>query len=165
MDSKEYIDRLRTRLSRYYDFKELAFALPVELCAELNVSDEGYFLIPALKTYSVSHNEYLYVVLVKEQLSEELLTSYLELLKNSMKVYKPQENHMSSIFSIVFVCEKPLPQELIHKYVGFKFHKDYMFTLRGWSDLALYLVDMSVEALYHNKAGKKNAGYFSIKNG
>lgn len=162
MDSQAYLDLLRSRLQRYYDFKELDSSLCFDLCAELNVSDEGYFLVPALKTFSASHNEFLYAVVVKEPLTEDFMKPYLDFVELAMKNMKPKEDHMSSVYSLVFICECSPEPVLVEKYAKYKFHKDYMFTLRGWSDLALYLVDVPQGELSFNKAAKKNVAYFKI---
>ena len=60
MNGQEYLQQLEQRLAHYYDKKPLPKAPAFVLAAELNAADEGYFIVPSLKTYSVQHNEYLY---------------------------------------------------------------------------------------------------------
>ena len=54
MDGQAYLQLIEKRLERYFDKKALVQDdLLFSLVAELNASDEGYFLVHSIKTYSV----------------------------------------------------------------------------------------------------------------
>lgn len=164
MNSQEYLNMLKTRLAHYYDEKPLSQQVSPEfiLAAELNAADEGYFLIPDLKTYSVRHNEYLYVQRFSQPLTLNLLEPYLDFAKKAMSDLKTTTEHMSSLFTLVFVCEAGIAAQELPTLTKIKQHKDYCFTLKGWSDLALYFVDISSQTVHYNKAGAKNSQLFAF---
>lgn len=162
MNTEEYLDLLKKRLAHYYDLKELPQSPQFTLVAELNAADEGYFIVPDLKTYSVQHNEYLYVQVCSTPLTLAQIGPYLQFVKQMMSNLKTTTEHMSSIFMLTFICEAGIEQEALEKLIRLKQHKDYCFTLKGWSDLALYMVDISAKKLYHNKAAAKNIALFAL---
>ena len=162
MNGIEYLALLKKRLSHYYDEKPLPKTPAFELVAELNAADEGYFIVPNLKTYSVQHNEYLYVQRFTEPLTLEILEPYLAFTKKAMQELKTTTEHMSSLFSLVCICEAGIDAEALQKLVKLRQHKDYCFTLKGWSDLALFLIDIPAQQVHHNKAGSKTVELFKI---
>lgn len=162
MNGTEYLALLKKRLAHYYDEKPLPKTPAFELVAELNAADEGYFIVPNLKTYSVQHNEYLYVQRFTEKLTLEMLEPYLVYTKKAMQELKTTTEHMSSLFSLACICEAGIEAEALPKLVKLRQHKDYCFTLKGWSDLALFLIDLPAQQVQHNKAGEKTAELFKI---
>ncbi len=162
MNGKEYLATLQQRLQHYYDNKPLPVSPPFVLAAELNAADEGYFVVPSLKTYSVQHNEYVYVASFNQSLTAELAAPYLQFTKNAMDSLKTTTEHMSSVFTLVLICENGIDSDALAQLVGTRQHKDYCFTLKGWADLALYIMDIPAQKLYFNKAGDKNQKLFSV---
>lgn len=164
MNGKEYLELLRKRLTHYYDIKETQTQTQPEfiLSAELNAADEGYFIVPNLKTYSVQHNEYLFVQRFTTPLTQEMLTPYLAYTKKLMADLKTTTEHMSSLFTLVLICEAGIKPDELHALTKIKQHKDYCFTLKGWSDLALYFVDIPAQKLHYNKIAAKNMLLFDI---
>lgn len=164
MNGQAYLELLKKRLSHYYNIKENQNKTQPEfaLQAELNAADEGYFIVPNLKTYSVQHNEYLYVQRFAQPLTLLLAEPYLAYTKQAMAELKTTTEHMSSLFSLVFVCEAGIEGEALTQLTRLRQHKDYCFTLKGWSDLAVFLVDIPSEKLHYNKAGAKTAATFAF---
>ena len=87
---------------------------------------------------------------------------YLDHLKKQMQELQTTTEHMSSLFAMLFICEHGIDAATLAELEKTKYHKDYCFTLKGWSDLAIYVVDLKKEKLYCNKAGRKTAGYFDF---
>lgn len=162
LNENEYLALLKTRLSHYYDEKPLPNTPEFALVAELNAADEGYFIVPNLKTYSVQHNEYLYVQLFSQELTMDVLAPYLAYMKKAMQNLKTTTEHMSSLFSLVCICKNGIDADTLAKLCKLRQHKDYCFTLKGWSDLAIFLVDIHAQQLHHNKAGEKTAALFKF---
>lgn len=162
MNGKEYLATLQQRLQHYYDNKPLPASPAFVLAAELNAADEGYFVVPSLKTYSVQHNEYVYVASFNQSLTAELVAPYLQFTKNAMDSLKTTTDHMSSVFELVLICENGIDSDALAQLVDTRQHKDYCFTLKGWADLALYIMDIPAQKLYFNKAGDKNQKLFSV---
>ncbi len=162
MDAKKYLELLEQRLQRYFDKKPLPPELPFALVAELHAADEGYFFIPSIKTYSVQHNEYLFVQCFATPLTNEMLQPYLDYLRGRMNALQTTTEHMSSLFTLVCVCDTGIAPELAAIMQKYKYHKDYCFSLKGWSDLAIFLIDTPQEKIFYNKAGKKTAALFDF---
>ena len=162
MNAQEYLTTLKSRLAHYYDEKLVPQAPEFILAAELNAADEGYFIVPSLKTYSVQHNEYLYVQSSSTPLTLAQVKPYLEFCQKAMADLKTTTEHMSTIFSLVFICETGIMADDLVALQKIKMHKDYCFTLKGWADLALYFVDLSSQTLYYNKVGSKNTNLFAL---
>ena len=162
MNGQEYLQQLEQRLAHYYDKKPLPQAPAFVLAAELNAADEGYFIVPSLKTYSVQHNEYLYAAHFDKKLTADMAVPYLQFTKDAMAALKTTTEHMSSIYALVLICEEGVEEKALADLQKLKQHKDYCFTLKGWSDLALYLVDIPAQRLYCNKAGVKEKAIFEF---
>ena len=162
MNGQEYLQQLEQRLAHYYDKKPLPKAPAFVLAAELNAADEGYFIVPTLKTYIVQHNEYLYAARFDKLLTMDMALPYLQFTKNAMAALKTTTEHMSSIYALVLICEEGIEEKTLAELQKLKQHKDYCFTLKGWSDLALYIVDIPSQRLYCNKAGVKQKALFEF---
>ena len=163
MDGNTYLKLLERRLERYFDKKALVQDdLRFSLVAELNASDEGYFLVHSIKTYSVQHNEYLFVKHFPAEVTKDELQPYLELLRQRMQQLKTTTEHMSSLFALVLICEQGMGEALKQELSKYKYHKDYCFSLKGWSDLAVYVVDIPKQEVTYNKAGRKTKQYFEF---
>ncbi len=160
----EYLEMIKTRLMRFYDFETTpAGNLDFALTAELHASDEGYFLMPSIKMYSVQHHEYLFVVNLTSVKDYDVLTPYLDYLRRLMQDLKTTTEHMNSLFTLLVIAKHTPTAAFIQQVEKYKYHKDYCFTLKGWSDLAIFVADLEQEKLYYNKAGKKTSNYFAFK--
>ena len=163
MDGQAYLQVIERRLERYFDKKALVQGnLQLDLVAELHASDEGYFLVHSIKTYSVQHDEYLFVKQFKDAVTKEELEPYLKLLRGRMQELKTTTEHMSSLFALLLICAQGMDEQLKQELSKYKYHKDYCFTLKGWSDLAVYVADIPKQEVTCNKAGRKTKQYFEF---
>ncbi len=163
MDGQAYLQVIERRLERYFDKKALVQGgLQLDLVAELHASDEGYFLVHSIKTYSVQHDEYLFVKHFRDAVTKEELEPYLKLLRGRMQELKTTTEHMSSLFALLLICEQGMDEQLKQELSKYKYHKDYCFTLKGWSDLAVYVADIPKQEITCNKAGRKTKQYFEF---
>ena len=163
MDGQAYLQQIERRLERYFDKKALVQEnLLFDLVAELHASDEGYFLVHSIKTYSVKHDEYLFVKRFDGAVSKEELQPYLEMLRKRMQALQTTTEHMSSLFALLLICEQGVDPSLKQELSTYKYHKDYFFTLKGWSDLAIYVADIPKQEVTCNKAGRKTKQYFEF---
>ena len=163
MDGQAYLQQIERRLERYFDKKALVQeSLLFDLVAELHASDEGYFLVHSIKTYSVKHDEYLVVKRFDGAVTKEELQPYLEMLRKRMQALQTTTEHMSSLFALLLICEQGMDSSLKQELSTYKYHKDYFFTLKGWSDLAVYVADIPKQEVTCNKAGRKTKQYFEF---
>ena len=131
MDGQAYLQVIERRLERYFDKKALVQGgLQLDLVAELHASDEGYFLVHSIKTYSVQHDEYLFVKHFKDAVTKEELEPYLKLLRGRMQELKTTTEHMSSLFALLLICEQGMDEQLKQELSKYKYHQDYCLRLR-----------------------------------
>ncbi|MFR4652192.1 MAG: hypothetical protein ACLT8R_07440 [Phascolarctobacterium sp.] len=162
MKKEDYLELLDARLARYFDKKQLTAELPFTIIAEMNAADEGYFFLPSIKTYSVQHNEYLYAHSFAHKVQKEDLLPYLNYMKEKMQQLKTTTEHMSSVFALLIICENGMDEATLAEMQKYKYHKDYFLSLKGWSDLAIYVADLQQEKLYCNKIGRKTSQCFEF---
>ena len=163
MDGQAYLQLIEKRLERYFDKKALVQDdLLFSLVAELHASDEGYFLVHSIKTYSVQHDEYLFVKHFAGTVTMDELNPYLEMLRSRIQKLQTTTEHMSSLFAFLIICEQGMDEQLKQELSQYKYHKDYCFTLKGWSDLAVYVADIPKQEITCNKAGRKTKQYFEF---
>ena len=163
MDGLAYLKKIEQRLERYFDKMNLEQDnLLFDLVAELHASDEGYFLVHSIKTYSVQHHEYLFAKHFSGAVNKADLEPYLRLLRERMQALKTTTEHMSSLFAFLIICEEGMDAALKQELAKYKYHKDYCFTLKGWSDLAVYVADIPKQEVTCNKAGRKTKDYFEF---
>ena len=163
MDTTEYLQALRQRLAPYYDFKpanteKLAF----ELIAECNHAEEAYFLAKSIKLYGINNNEYIYLHALPNALDANTWEKYCTYIINKIRNLQPNKEHMSSIFHLVFLISYPLDRGLHPTINKFKFHKDHSFTLKGWSDLSIIIVELPNQVITTNKLGAKSIKNFQL---
>ncbi|MFA7068018.1 MAG: hypothetical protein WC127_03470 [Acidaminococcaceae bacterium] len=165
MNAKDYISKIKKRLSPFFDFKnpdnEKNY-LPLQLLGELNETSERYLLVRKFNIYTINNDEYLFVQSFNDPITQNILDAYTTWVETKMQALKPRKNHMTSSYLLVLVSEYPISDEQ-KKYISmYKYHKDYLLTLKGWSDLALIVVDLSNNKLLTNKFGAKTAKNFEM---
>lgn len=165
MNAKDYISIIEKRLSPFFDFKKPDNEenyLPLQLLGELNETSERYLLVRKFNIYTINNDEYLFVQSFNEHITQNVIETYTTWIENKMQSLKPRKNHMTSSYLLVLVSEYPISDELKQYISMYKYHKDYFFTLKGWSDLALIVVDLPNYKLLTNKFGAKTAKNFEV---
>lgn len=64
------------------------------------------------------------------------------------------KDHMYSYITCVFVCENGLAPDALKKLKKSKFFKNYMLSVRGYSELRLLAVDLKSGKVYGNAAAR-----------
>lgn len=158
MTGAQYLAILRRNLANSFDFFEPASfqSLKVDLYASLNLTNESYFISRRIPLYAVKHNEYVLGIIISEVLTKEKAAQLCDDIKNSLsEIVNVDSEHMSSCVTLAFFCEQEIPVETQQVIQKFKYHKDFMFTLRGWADMAVIGVDLTNNIVWNNKFGKK----------
>lgn len=164
MDLDTYFSLMKNRLKNAFDFQSApgSLGLPIEVWAVHNRKSEKYFLSKKVSLYSFKNDEYVGLVRCSEGLSMPFLEKAVDEFKKLINSLPVDEEHMSSIFTLAFVCPGSIGTEQIAYLSKIKYHKDYMFTFRGWSDLAVIAVDLQDNCVYSNGFGKKLEKNFKI---
>ena len=120
---------------------------------------EQYVLVKRAKLWAVGQHEYIFFDIV-DRLEEEAFQDTVQFLKTeALKLVDPVPDHMSTNISMVLIAES-ISDEAAKVLRKTSFRKNYMFGIRGWSDLCLVGVDLSAEPrkqVISNAAGKKLA--------
>lgn len=166
MNCSTYLDILAERYERYFniyrDYELLDEKL--DLYAEYNVRNEKYFLIKSAVIYAFENFEYCLVKCFEDEFSLEDLERFTSfLIKAVNKIVKPSSEHMSTYLSGVIVCEKGFSREVIEKAEKFKYSKDFLFTLKGWCDVRLILVDLEGNEVITNKKGREVKRNYTVE--
>ena len=166
MDANEYVTMMKGRLTASFDFakppKELAF--PLSLWAVHNRKSEKYFLSKSISLYSYKNDEYVGLHICPVALTPETLESCKNQFKRLIDNLPVDEQHMSSIVTSALISAEPVSDAVVSALANVKYHKDFRFTLRGWCDLAVIVVDLPNEKVYSNPFGQKIAKNFVFKN-
>ena len=127
--------------------------------ASFHTYGEQYVLVQRAKLWEVETHDYIFFVKA-DVLNETLLREEIEfVITKGLRKVSPGPNHMSSALSLVIVANSVTDgaAKLAKKA---KFRKNYKFSLHGWSDLRLAVVDCSEGAerpVITNAAGKPMA--------
>ncbi len=136
-------------VTRDYEYAGQSF----EGYAEFHSHGEKYVLVKKAKLWEVDAAEYIFFKQV-DVLSDALLDELLEFMKTqAVGKVDPAPNHMKSYVSLVIIA-KQLAPGVDKRVTRSKFHKTYMFGLRGWAELRLCAVDLTSRRVLTNAEGK-----------
>ncbi len=139
MDSHQYKEILKNRLRSSFDILEPPKPLTnySDLWAVHNRLNEKYFLSKKISLYSMNNDEYVSLKLVSNQLTAEF-------------------------FNLVLLTESGVEDKALNNLSKHKFHKDFCFTLKGWADLAVFVVDLKDQKVFSNPKGSNSTANFQI---
>ena len=167
MNTVDCLTHIKSKLHNSFDFKETNIFpyLNVELFAEQKIVSEKYLFTKKFNIYQTQNHELIFVYKPTTPLSTESITYYTDIFKQYIsKDIKIPKNHMSTIVTLVIITEEDISPEVIKKTEKVKYHKDFMLTLKGWSDLAIILIDLKKELVYSNKFGQKLINNYKFSN-
>lgn len=110
--------------------------------AQFHSFGEQYVLVKRVKLWEAEEHEYM-LFDVRDHIDAEAARSYVEFMKNeALELVKPEPNHMSSFRTLVVIANSASDEActLFHKT---SHRKNFMWGIRGWSDVRLALIDLS----------------------
>ena len=110
--------------------------------AQFHSFGEQYVLVKRVKLWEAEEHEYM-LFDVRDHIDAEAARSYVEFMKNeALELVKPEPNHMSSFRTLVVIANSASDEacSLFHKT---SHRKNFMWGIRGWSDVRLALIDLS----------------------
>lgn len=166
MDVNTYLDRLLTKYSGSFDIY-----MPYKIGGKTYPAygyfyshNEKYVLVQEANMWTADSYEHMIFMDVKEA-DSSTLAGAMELLESTMEeqlVRKgeklPAKNHMSSILTVVILCEGVKEEEkkdLAKLVKMYHFDKGYNFHFRGYSKGRIALISMEEEDILLSKAYKK----------
>lgn len=110
--------------------------------AQFHSFGEQYVLVKRVKLWEAEEHEYM-LFDVRDHIDAEAARSYVEFMKNeALELVKPEPNHMSSFRTLVVIANSASDEActLLRKT---SHRKNFMWGIRGWSDVRLALIDLS----------------------
>lgn len=90
-----------------------------------------------------------------DMVTQEYLLDFEKFLEDcTLKIVNPHRDHKTTYITGIIITndvEEEIPK-LVKKY---RYTKNYMFSIRGWSIVRLIVVDLINEKIYSNKASKE----------
>ena len=166
MDVNTYLDRLLTKYSGTFDIY-----VPYKIGGRTYPAygyfyshNEKYVLVQEANMWTADSYEHMIFMDVKEA-DSSTLSEAMELLEGTMEAQLvrkgeklPSKNHMSSVLTVVILCERLNKEEKkdLEKLVkGYHFDKGYNFHFRGYSKGRIALISMEEEGITLSKAYKR----------
>lgn len=149
----------KTEILRYfkcnYDYVELNGQGTLPVCRlDLHVSNQKYFLFKENVIWEANCHEYLYLFDIEHLTAKAYKEIEEYVLKEGMKLIKPQKNHMYSYLSMVIVSDKS-DKEAIKMLKSCKIRKDFKFSLHGWMEVHNALYSCSDGIITTNSGGRE----------
>ena len=89
-----------------------------------------------------------------------LISNYMEPVLSRCNEKYPPKDHMRTFLTAVLVLERSPGPELIRKVRRYRFDKSYLFSLRGFSQGRIIVVDLPSKKVYTSPAAKDVAAFF-----
>ena len=110
--------------------------------AQFHSFGEQYVLVKRVKLWEAEEHEYM-LFDVHDRIDVEAARSYVEFMKNeALELVKPEPNHMSSFRTLVVIANST-SDEACTLFRKTSHRKNFMWGIRGWSDVRLALIDLS----------------------
>ena len=110
--------------------------------AQFHSFREQYVLVKCVKLWEAEEHEYM-LFDVRDHVDAEAARSYVEFMKNeALELVKPEPNHMSSFRTLVVIANSA-SDEACTLFRKTSHRKNFMWGIRGWSDVRLALIDLS----------------------
>lgn len=110
--------------------------------AQFHSFGEQYVLVKRVKLWEAEEHEYM-LFDVRDHIDAEAARSYVEFMKNeALELVKPEPNHMSSFRTLVVITNSA-SDEACSLFRKTSHRKNFMWGIRGWSDVRLALIDLS----------------------
>ena len=110
--------------------------------AQFHSFGEQYVLVKRVKLWEAEEHEYM-LFDVCDHVDEAAARSSVAFMKNeALELVKPEPNHMSS-FRTLIVIANSASDEALSLFRKTNHRKNFMWGIRGWSDVRLALIDLS----------------------
>lgn len=110
--------------------------------AQFHSFGEQYVLVKRVKLWEAEEHEYM-LFDVRDHIDADAARSYVEFMKNeALELVKPEPNHMSSFRTLVVIANSA-SDEACALFRKTSYRKNFMWGIRGWSDVRLALIDLS----------------------
>ena len=190
MTSGDYLDKILDRMTSTHNITRnfTADGRTFAAYALYEASSEKYVLSRKANLWKVSESEHVLFMTLPENadpgadpgadsdadpganpgaspeaLFEEagrLISDYMEPVLSRGNEKYPPKDHMRTFLTAVLVLERSPSPELVKKVRKFRFDRSYLFSLRGFSQGRVIVVDLPHKKVYTSPAAKDVAAFF-----
>ncbi len=164
MDINTYIDNLNNRYKIYYNVSNDVNILneTINIFAKFKDIKGRTFLTAndVIDTFEV--NEICFVKHF-ERIDVASLIGFTEFLKKAAAKYvEPKKGHMCTHITGVIITLDDINDNLKSIINKFKYSKSYFFSLHGWCEIRLLVINPAKEEIVTNKPGKKVIKFYKL---
>lgn len=122
---------------------------------------EKYLLVREVQLWETQAFEHVFFIR-QENLDEIKLEKFLSIIPDYIEpklIRKgekyPEKNHMYSYITLVFLTDDMNDTQVKNRIEKYKFERSYLFSVRGYVQSRVVLVDMKNKEIITNKMGRK----------
>ena len=170
MTSGDYLDKILEKMTSTHNITRnfAADGRTFAAHALYESSSEKYVLTRKANLWKVSESEHVLFMTQPENADPEalfeeagrLISDYMEPVLSRGNEKYPPKDHMRTFLTAVLVLERSPGPELIRKVRRYRFDKSYLFSLRGFSQGRIIVVDLPSKKVYTSPAAKDVAAFF-----
>lgn len=156
-------EKLRGKLNRYYDITdaETIGDMTFDFVARYHQRNSKYILKQSNAYYAFENNEFILFKKLVHPFTEETFDAIERFFQNSAtSLLSVDDEHMSSVVTIIIETPLPLETTLMKKIEKFKYYKSFMLGFKGWLHGGLMLINPLEEKGLSNKYSKKELEKF-----
>ncbi|WBW98270.1 hypothetical protein [Oceanirhabdus sp. W0125-5] len=151
---ENFINALKNNYDLKYEEKMVDEVF--DIIGEYNLRNSKFVLSKKAEIYAFKNEEKIFIKHI-----ESIEEVYLEKLKNKIekdigKLVNIDSEHMSTDLNFIFIVDKKIDENIQQCIKKFKYHKGFLFGLKGWVNVKLFIYDVNTETLYTNRFGKKS---------
>lgn len=153
MNPQEALEKLLPSYKRYYNIKTEDVTEPFSAEAEFHSHNEQYILVRSAKIADIDSNEFVFFA-TPETLSTENFNEFdQKAWETGLSRVKPVSGHKNSDVTLIVLCNS-IEEETKKIIKKAKHSKTYMWSLRGWSNYAVIVLQLSDGKMFYNRFGK-----------
>lgn len=156
-------EKLREKLNKYYDFEnqKKVGSFTFNFLAKYHQRNSKYVLKQSNEYYAFENNEFILFKKLDHPFTETSLDEIKQFFEESAaSLIAVDEDHMSSVVTMVIETALPTDLSLVKKIRKFKHYKSFRFGFKGWIHGGLILINPSEERGLSNKFSKKELEKF-----
>lgn len=128
--------------------------------ARFSITNAKYVLVKKAELWRANCFEHVFFRVLDTLEKEEIETfrnhilTYMEptLVRKGEKW--PEPNHMYTYLTVIYICKDGVTSDALNAVRKFRFEKNYLCTIRGYSLARLLVFDQKEKKIYGNKAAK-----------
>ncbi len=180
MTGEELLEQLLGSFQSSYDIerKRRMGGEIFDAYASFRAASAKYVLIERAELWRAECFEHVLFCVAQTELTPEdierfrhTMLTYMEpkLVRHEEKY--PPKDHMYTYMTMIYICESGVSKEAKKRICSFRYVKNYMFTIRGYSEARILVFDLKSRIIFGNRAagklvkGYKKSGILTRRNG